>query len=397
MEQTISRSMTVGDSYQASVWVSSAPKGSSVSGRFVIWGLGGSGNEAAVRNFTATSTWSEVTVNLDQAMRTHSQLRVQVYIDTPGKHLHLDDVHLEQGPTQPARTAVPIQSPSFENGATGWGFGNGLMNRSVATGAAQSGTHYLAANTKELGRSIAQQIDWPVPRASAYTATVWVKTQRDKPFSGKLALWSLGGKSMVATTPFVAGSSWQQVSVSISATEAAATHMKLEIYLGTLDPQTLLIDNVSLNANLLSNGSLESGGSGWSIHESGTNFVTYSSSQIGSPAPIDGSHVGAFNTPVANGSIQTDLPRTLRAQETYTATLWLRSSDPARSFTGTLALWEIGPGGNSAGSTAVSVSGQWKQYTVKVAVAHNASTTLRLQLYGTAGAPTVFFDGATLH
>jgi len=396
MQQSLTVPTAVGDAYQATVWVRTKA-GTKTTGKFVIWGTGGSGNEAAIKTFTATSTWTQVTVNFTAAMKSHTALKVQFYLQSANTHLYLDEIGLQAQTRQPARTAVPLQSPSFESGATGWGFGNGQLNRSVVTGAAQSGTHYLATNTSVVGRSVAQDVPWPVARASAYTATIWVKTQRDKPFSGKLALWSLGGTSTVATTTFTAGSTWQPVSTTLTVTNQAATHLKVEVYENTLAPQTLLIDNVSLQANLLPNGSLESGSTGWGIHESRTNMTVYASSQVGSPGPVDGAHLGATNTPNANGSIEANVTRKLAAGDSYTATIWLRSGSAGSTFKGTLALWELGPDGNSAASAAVSVGTKWTKYTVSLTVQHSTATSLRLQLYQTANGPTVFFDGAVIH
>lgn len=397
MEQTVARSMTVGDWYQATVWVRTPTAGTTTKGRLVIWGLGGTNNEVAHQSFTATSAWQEVTVNFIQASRSHTSIRFQIYEDSANSHLSVDDASLQQMPAQPLRTAVPIQSPSFETGAAGWIFGNGALNRSVVTGSAASGTHYLATNTTQAGRSIAQDVSWPVSRASSFTATIWVKTQRDKPFSGKLALWSLGGKRAVVATPFTAGSTWQPVTVSLPVPAGAGTDLRIEVYEETVAPQTLLLDDVSLTANLFPNGSLELGTKGWSVHETGTKLVNAAVPTLTLPRPVDGVEAGATTTPVADGSIEANVSRSLIAGQTYTAKIWLRAAAAHTTFTGKLALWELGPAGNSAVTKAVSVTNQWKQFTITTTIKHTGSTTLRLQLYEPAHGPIVYFDGATLN
>jgi len=395
--QTINRSTTVGDQYQASIWLKSGSVGP-VSGQFVVWGMGGSGSEAAIVPFTVTNTgWQQLTVNFEQKMLSHTALRVQIYFGTMNSQLNVDDVSLQQTVAQPLRSSVPLINPSFESGGVGWGQGNGFVNQAVYHGAAENGSSYFASNTAVAGRSVSQQIAWPVSRASSFNASVWVKSADKTPFSGILALWGLGGAAtIVGTTSFTATTSWTQVSVNLPVTRTDETDLKLEVYEQTTAPATILIDNASLTANLLRNGSLEQGGSGWGPHEAGTNLQAYSSGQAGAPA-VDGSKLGATNVSTSGGSIQYDVNRDLHKGQTYTASLWVRGADPSKTFTGTLALWEIGPNGYYSASVPVSAVGAWKHYTVKLTIAQEASTTLRLQLYETSPNVTVFFDAAQLN
>ena len=394
--QDITRNTLVGDSFQVSIWVRAASSGATTKGRFVLWGLGGSGNEPVVDSFSVGSTWTELKLNFTQQMASHPAVRIQVYFDSPNVETYLDNVQFTPQPVQPARTPAQMVSPSFESGPGAWGYSNGFVNQQIYSNGAEDGTHYFATNTDVLGHSLSQDVPWPVSRTTAYTATIWLRSASGVPYSGTLALWGLGGAAAIqGVTPFTVGPQWTQVSVTLPVTRSDENDLRLEVYEQTRAPATLDLDNAAITANLLQDGSVERP-AGWSPHESGTNFQVYSAAQVSSPGPVDGSRLGATNTSVDNGSIQNVVSRNLTAGETYTASIWIRSAYPGTTFTGALALSALGPDGNSSASVPVSVGTTWTKFAVTLTVTHSSSNELLMQLNESAG-QTAYFDGAVLH
>ena len=91
--QDVSASPSVGQSYTLTLWVRAQT--GSYYGVLVLWGLGGT-NESAQTPFTAVSSgWRQVQVTLDVKNPGHTQLRAQIYMDTPGQNLDVDGAVLE--------------------------------------------------------------------------------------------------------------------------------------------------------------------------------------------------------------------------------------------------------------------------------------------------------------
>jgi hypothetical protein len=395
LRQVVNRSVSVGNVYEGSIWIKTAVAGQTSTGKLVVWGLGGSGNENSVKSFTVGSTWTQIVVDFQAAQLSHSQIALQLYVDTANIHLAVDDASLTQLPSQSAKTTVPLQSPSFESGADPWPTSNGFVNRAIYSGGAQDGKQFFASNTTVAGRSFAQDVNWPVSTATSYTASIWLRSASGNPYTGKLVLWALGSTNSNAVTSFTVGGTWTQVQVTLPVNAAGQTKLRLEVYETTLAPETLYVDNASLTTNQFADGSLESGAGGWTPHESGTNLQVYNSGS--SISAVDGARYAATSTSVASGSVTTTLTRDVWNGQTYTASLWVRANDMGATFTGRLALWELGPDGNSNAVVDVSVGNSWKKFTVTKPIENSSSTSLMLQLYEGKTGVNVDFDGGVLN
>ena len=82
----------LGDVYTAEVWVKSSVS-TPIVGTLAVWGLGGS-QGVATKDFTATSTWSLVTLNFTVSADDYSSLRYELYWKTPSSTLFFDDAQL---------------------------------------------------------------------------------------------------------------------------------------------------------------------------------------------------------------------------------------------------------------------------------------------------------------
>lgn len=395
INQIVRRSVTVGDLYQGSFWVKAAVPGQTVRGSVVVWGIGGGGNENESQNFSVGSTWTQVTVNFQAAQRSHTEVALQLYLFSPNLHYDIDDASLSQLPSQPAKTTVPLQSPSFESGDAAWPSGTGVVNRVVYSGAAEAGSHFFATNTKVAGSSFVQEVSWPVSSATSYTARIWLRSATGQPYRGSFVLWALGSSNTNAATNFTVGKTWTQVQVTLPVRSSGQSRFAIEVYEDTLAPQTLYVDNASISTNQITDGSVELGAAGWSPNESGTNLQVYAANS--SQTAMDGIHFGATNVAASGGSIATSVVRQFQSGQTFTATMWIRADNTGATFTGRLVLWELGPDGNSAAVTNVSVGNQWQEFTVTRTIQNSSATSLKLQLYEDAVGVTALFDGATLN
>jgi len=395
LQQSVNRTVLPGESYDGSMAVRTISAGSTAKIRVAVWGLGGSA-ENSVSALTVGNSWTDVETSLLVERSGHTQVRIEVYVDTPGVLVEVDDARVVRSPRQELRAAVPMSSPSFEEGNGGWAPGNGFINWVFYDGGAPGGgSKYLASNTTVTNRSVAQTVAWDVRSSGSYTARVWLRSANGQPFRGVFALWALGGKAESASTPFTVTGEWTQVSVTLPVTADDNRRLKAEIYLVSTGI-TLYMDNASIQPNLTTNGSFESGAPPWTTGQSGTNLVTYPSGS-GQYIPVDGTRIGATNVTQSGGSIRVDTARLLRTGEQYTASLWVRSAAVGRSGGVTLALWALGGDAPLNASTSATVGDRWTQLTVKLPVTVEAASTLRLELYQATPGFTILVDGAELY
>jgi Carbohydrate binding domain len=395
ISQTVAKTLTPGGTYSGSIWLRST---SSVpfTGKLVVWGLGGSA-EAGITTFSVGSTWTQITANLVPQKSGHTQLRLQLYLSTTHSTVDLDSANLAAMPSQPARGPVTISSPSFEQGIGGWTFKNGFMNRAVYNIPAQAedGTRFLAANTQVAGRSVGLDVARVPVVGDTYTTTVWMKSGKGTlPFTGKLVLWALGGTTEQSATSFTVGPTWSPVEVNLPIAKSGHTRLRIEIYLGTTK-YDLDLDNASLTGNLISNGSFESGVANLTA-SNGTATITSVPATPTTTGLIAGTKWAEFTVPTSGYSVALGVDRTLTAGETYTATLWMRTADPTKTFSGKLALWATGGVSQNATKTVTGITGTWTPVTVALKIADANNDHLKVELYSTAPSVELLLDGVVL-
>ncbi|MCU1479470.1 MAG: lysozyme [Subtercola sp.] len=401
MAQDVQRTLSVGEQATATIWLRAA--WGTFSGQFNLWGIGNT-QESASTPFTVGTTWQKFTVRLPVVSSSHSSLRFEVYMTTTGDTLFLDNATLSFGAAPVAPVVRPsenlLSNPGFEGQLGGWIPGNGDINRAVWQDAsvAHSGTWFGAANTATPAHSLAQEVPASPGIGDDYVFSIWVKAGGGvtQPFSGRLALWGLGGGPNLSNgVDFTATSQWTQVSVTVNITRGGVTVLKPEIYLFTTGIN-LLVDDASLTHKLLRSGSFEGNSfSGWSTSASSMNWAVFTGPQTG-VTPEEGTYFLASNTSVSGNSLSQQIARTTNVGETYTAEVWVRSFNPNQTFTGTLALWGLG-GTTEGSSTDFTVGGTWTKLTVTLPITNAGHTQLKFEVYERTTGQLLLLDAAQVY
>ncbi|PPF82455.1 hypothetical protein C5B96_09150 [Subtercola sp. Z020] len=392
--QDVTRTVSVGGQASASIWLRSATS-AAATGRVALWGLGGQ-TEGGSTAYSVTNTWQKVTVKLPVRQSAHQTVRLEVYMDTTSTTLYFDNATLTFGQAPPLKEL--LSTPGFENTLGGWVPGNGQLNQAIYNdpAASHSGSWFGATNTTTPGRSLAQQVSVPASSSGRFTFSIWVRSAfPDRPFSGRLALWGLGGASpVVSSADFTASGSWTRVSVTTDVSSGSISSLKPEVYLLSTD-NTLYLDDGSLSRNILTAGSFESGSfSGWGTGNGSINTAVYSAAGSG-VTPQNGSYFLATNTGTVGSSLSQDVRRQTIVGDSYTAEVWLRSADPTKTFSGTLAVWGLG-GTVEVNTTPFTVRGGWTRVVATLPLAQEHSS-LRFEIYENTTGNTLWVDGAQLY
>jgi hypothetical protein len=343
------------------------------------------------KKLTVTDSWQQVTIKLPIRQSVHSAVRLDIYMLSTTGSLFIDNASMAF--SQAPEPHNMVTSPSFEGTFAGWGPGNGFVNQQIynAPAVAHGGSWFAASNTPVAGRSFAQVMPAKPSADSVYNFSVWLRSSSDtEPFSGTLALWGLGGNSLViATTPFTVSGAWTQVKVSLDTATAMPSAIKAEVYMNTTS-QTLWLDDAQVSRNQLVAGSFEGGAfTNWMRSSTDTNVAVYAGTS-GSPAEAR-DYYAATNSPRVGESVWQDAPVETVLGDTYTAELWVRAPE---GYSGTLALWALGGASSEGASAPFTADGTWKLVTVRLPIAVDGHTTLRFQIYSNTVSKTLFFDGA---
>jgi hypothetical protein len=395
IHQTVNHTLTKGKTYSGSVWLRAASSTVPYTGKVVVWGLGGK-TEAAVTPFSVGHTWTQVTANLIPQVSGHRQLRIAVYLTSTRGNIQLDSADLVTLSTQPARGAVAMSSPSFEQGLGAWTFKNGFINRKVYNlpASAENGSKFLAVNTRVAGRSVGLDVAHAPLKGDTYTTTVWMRSgSATAPFKGSLVLWALGGSSEHAITTFTVGHTWTPVLVNLPILKSGHSRLRIEAYLASTKID-LQLDNASLTGNLIANGSFETNPIPL-VASKGTSTISPVVSDPTVPGLIAGAREASFSVPTTGNSVAVGVNRRLTLGETYTASAWVRTKDPTQSFTGTLALWATG-GTLQNSTTAVAVSGAWTRVQVQLKITNATNNHLKVEMYSSSPSVVLEMDGLVL-
>jgi hypothetical protein len=393
VSQTISRASSVGEQGTATVWLRSSDT-RPYSGTVTLTGTGGS-TETASTPFTVTTTWTPVTVVLPFRVSGHSAVRLDVGLGTTGATLWVDDASLTFG-AGPA-LANALANPGFEGTFAGWTPGNGPMNRQVyrSPTQAQSGSWFAATNTATANRSFSQTVAAFGDPSTGYDFTVWLRSADSRAFSGRVALWGLGGSATTVTsTAFTVTGTWTRVTVSLAPGSSAPQTLKAEVYLDTVASKgTLWLDSASLQRNQLANSSFEQGTTGWAASSSAQSLTTGTTSTLGA-APKSGSYAARLATTTAGTSVSQTVAWTPQVGDTFTASAWVRSATGA-PITGRLAAWALG-GTNEVNFEKFTVRGSWTLVTFTLPVKSAGHSSLRLEVYDDTVNQALLVDGTRL-
>lgn len=393
LTQDVGRTTNIDEQVTASIWLrssSSAPFTVTVA----LWGLAGSVNEMASQKATVTDDWQQVSVELPIRRSSHGLIRLDIYLETTDGTLLLDDANLQFGRAIPLHNV--LTDPSFEGSYGYWAPGNGFVNRQIYNdpAASQDGDWFAASNTQVAGRSLAQEVVIRPSVDRRYNFSIWLRSSdAGTPFTGILALWGLGGTTaVVSSAPFSVDSEWTQVSVSVDTASTLSSVLKAEIYMNTTTA-TLWLDNAALNENLLGAGSFEGGSfASWMRSSDDVNVAVYRGTAASPAQHRD--YFAATNAQKPDNSVFQDVNTRPTVGDTYTAELWVRSSN---SFSGTLALWALGGDATEATSVPFTAQPEWSKIRISLKINVKNHTTFRFQIYQTSLGVTLHFDSAQIY
>lgn len=292
-----------------------------------------------------------------------------------------------------------LQAPSFEGGSfTGWGSSNGFINQAVYNDPAnaQDGNWFFASNTPVSGRAVSQDVYRTTNVGEQAVASVWLRSSDSTPFDVDVAVWGLGGSTEMNHKKVTLGKSWQQVTVKLPMRQTTHSIVRLDIYMVSTKG-TLFIDNASMKfnqapppQNMVTGPGFEGTFAGWGPGNGFVNQQIYND-----PATAHGgSWFAASNTPVAGRSFAQVMPTSASNDDVYDFSIWLRSSDPSRPFSGMIALWGLGGNAQVVATTNFTVSGTWAQYKVKLDTGSARPTAVKAEVYMNTTGTTLFLDDA---
>jgi hypothetical protein len=299
-------------------------------------------------------------------------------------------------------TSNTLTFPSFEGGTGSWQYVNGPLERQlVGPGTqAKSGQYFMAMYGWRSGLSISQDIGVAPQVHDSYTASVWVKSgSQGRNFNGTLAVWALGGQQEVGFSRFTVGEEWTQIFVTLPIQRSGHAALRVEVYLDSTDA-VLWLDATDVRKATgqpqvgsaeLSQGSFEGGIGSWGAKNGAIDMARY---EFGTEAQ-DGGWVLAVNSAVSGRSIGQDVPVTAARAESFTASVWLRASDEAGTYSGDLALWGLG-GDTSVAVTPFTVGPDWTQVTTTVTIGQETATSLRMEVYLGTATGDLYLDHANL-
>jgi hypothetical protein len=391
--QTVRRATAVGEQATATVWLRSAGS-APFTGTLGLTGLGGTA-ETATTPFSVGPTWTPFTVALPVRLSAHTQVRLDVGLGTIGSSLWIDNAQLTFGAAPVLENA--LVNPGFEGTFGGWVPGNGFMNRQVyrSPTQAQAGSWFAATNTPVAGRSFSQTVAATSDPSTGYDFSIWLRSADARPFSGRVALWGLGGsKSVVNVTPYRVGSTWTKVSISLDPGTVVPATLKAEVYLDTAKGQgTLWLDAGTLSRNQIANSSFESGTTGWSASSSALTVSTGTAATLG-VSPQSGSATGVVSTTQAAASVSQTVAAAPQVGDTYTASVWVRSAT-GLPLHGRVAAWGLG-GTAEGASQAFTAQGSWTLVTFALPIRLAGHTSLRLEVYDDTANAKLLIDTARL-
>jgi hypothetical protein len=396
--QDVALNTSAGLTVCGSAWVRSQVPDTGASGTFALFLLGGSATDSNGGDFGGLGfgdgAWTKVQ-GCVEATGSHTTLRIQVYPTPGGPTVEVDDVHVD----------VSLAGDgSFELGNGAWApYPNTSTNfviygNSPGAPEAHGGSHWAAVNTATDGGGIYQDVALDTSAGATVCGSAWVRSEApDTGASGEFVLWLTGGSGAddaggATFQSLPDGNDWTQVHTCVEAT-SAHTILRMQLY-PTPSGATVEADDVNVTESLAVNGSFETGSSSWAVYPgSGTNFVVYGNAPGGTTA-FGGSHWAAVNTTSNGGSIYQDIGLTTNPGDLVCGSAWVRSEAPDSGASGTFALWLLGGSADesaSANFSGLSNGSNWAELHACVE-ATGSHTTLRIQLYPTAGGPTVEAD-----
>jgi CHAP domain len=405
--QDIPLTITGNETFCATAEVRTSGGQSGAGGIFTLWQLGGGYNDNESVSFgPLTDQWQQIET-CGVATTSHTDLRVQFYVDTNGPTLDIDDVDVNQ--------SLALNA-DFGSGSQAWQIYPGT-NSNLATYASNSlgsasyyssfsGVQYASTNTADSGGGIFQDVPLMISPNETFCATAEVRTSGGQSGAGgTFALNQLNSNGSTGDSESVAfgplGDQWQQIETCGVAT---SSHVALRVqFYPTPNGPTLDVDDVDVTQSLALNADFGSGSQAWQPYPgTNSNFATYASGQLGSEpyfSSFSGVRYASMNTSAPGGGIYQDIPLTITGNETFCATAEVRTSGGQSGAGGTFALNQLNADGSTGDSESValgSLTDQWQQIE-DCGVATSSRVVLRVQFYPMPNGPTLDVDDVNVN
>jgi hypothetical protein len=375
---------TVGQSYQSSVLLRS-PSATPVIVDLVLWALGGSANEFGQTQIkVSSSTWTRYYIDIDVGDAGHSDLRLQVYLGTPGANLDLAGALLQN---------AGVSDAGFEQGLGSWNLNAGQNWTVYDSPSAPAGRFYLETNSGTSSSPTVYQDLSTIPVVGhSYQASVFLRSPSSTPTTVALVLWGLGGSAneVGQTQITVSSSSWTRYYTDLDVADTGHDDLRLQIYLGTAGTNLDVAGAMVEDTGIADAGFDQSGDGPWTVSSGAT-------SSIGSGA---GAVTGQtwFQLTTGSGSSSSfyqDIATNPVAGHSYTASVFLRSVSGG-PISASVALSAMGGGATEMGQTQVTVGSSWQQYSTVLDVANSGHSDLRLQVNMNSSGQTLGADAASV-
>lgn len=222
--QDVSTLPLVGQTYQGSMMLRS-PSGAPVSAQLVLWATAGpSPSEAGVTTVNLSSTsWTRYSVSLQVAKSGFTDLRLQLYLNSPGVNLDVDAAGL---------TNAGLANSSFESGENNWNPSHNGMNWAVYSGSAAEDSNYLEMNTGSAPYgNITNHLSANLTAGDSYTAWVDLRSPSGARAMVNIRLLTMGKAPVESANTRVAVMSrnWIRYSVELTPTKNGYRGLKFRV------------------------------------------------------------------------------------------------------------------------------------------------------------------------
>lgn len=366
--QDVGISSPAGHGYRGSMMLRS-PTGAPVSAQLVIFAVNGpSGTISAATTLHFSSRkWQRFLVELDVPSGGNTDLRLQLYLNTPGVNVDVDTASLVD---------TGLVNASFEQGTANWAVTPGANVTTYAGNAAES-SRFLEWNTGTNAQaSLFQDLPETPISGHSYQASLLLRSPNSLHVAGQLVLWAANGSSAIEGTTGIRFSynGWQRFSVGLDVPTSGYTDIRLQLFLNTAWTN-LDVDAVSLDDAGLQNASFSQGLTDWQLGKGGMNATTYSGSAYQDDRYLE---MNTGNTQF--GTVTNSVADHLTAGAAYDAYVALRSPTwkPVEAH---VRLYTAGGTGVQQAETDVTVSSaRWSLYFVQLDITSSGFTGLHFRV-----------------
>ena len=357
-----------------SIWVRS-PNGQPFNGALGLMSYGGSSNsddENRFVNFSTSGTaWQQVFVTLPIRNTGNTLLRTEINVDSVGVVGDIDEV---------VSSLLPDWAPWEPNGNT--------VNEMIVpdkTKAAEGSNYVTVQSVGSQGGGIIADASETIRPGAVYTMSMWVRSTTGAFVDGQFGMAYKGTSDEAKYQYFTAGTDWQQVTMSFTATKNNTfVEPLIDIFGG---PRLLDIDSIEITPQVIVQEDP------WLLRtdmNAAATAVVYDD-----PTRARDGSFGLLEAykPSGNGAeVYHDMPVVPAVGEIYTGSVWVRSSS-GTPVDGSFGIWANG-GTAEWATTGFTATSEWQLLSVRLPVANSGHTSMRLAVDWYTNGVTLDIDDA---